>query len=56
MVQVLGQDCNNGIDNATVKREYGSVKGLLFIVVYRTAIAWLAAFGVYQIGKIIFFP
>jgi len=38
---------------ATVKREYGSVKGLIFIIVYQTAIAWLAAFCMYQIGSLL---
>jgi ferrous iron transport protein B len=38
---------------ATVKREYGSVKGLVFIILYQTAIAWLAAFCVYLIGGMI---
>jgi ferrous iron transport protein B len=38
---------------ATVKREYGSVKGLVFIILYQTAIAWLAAFCVYLIGRVI---
>jgi ferrous iron transport protein B len=38
---------------ATVKREYGSVKGLIFIIVYQCAIAWLAAFCVYKIGSLI---
>jgi len=38
---------------ATVKREYGSVKGLIFIIVYQTVIAWLAAFCVYQIGSLL---
>jgi ferrous iron transport protein B len=40
---------------ATVKREYGSVKGLIFIIVYQTAIAWLAAFCVYKIGSLLGF-
>ncbi len=38
---------------ATVKREYGGVKGLIFIIVYQTAIAWLAAFCVYRIGSLL---
>jgi len=40
---------------ATVKREYGNVKGLIFIIVYQTAIAWLAAFCVYKIGCLLGF-
>jgi len=35
---------------ATVKREFGGVKGVLFVVIYQTGIAWLAAFCVYRIG------
>jgi ferrous iron transport protein B len=38
---------------ATVKREFGSIKGLIFIIVYQTAIAWIAAFCVYQIGSLV---
>ena len=38
---------------ATVKREFGSIKGLIFIVLYQTAVAWLAAFCIYQIGTLI---
>jgi ferrous iron transport protein B len=38
---------------ATVKREFGSVKGLVFIILYQTAVAWLAAFCVHQIGSLI---
>jgi ferrous iron transport protein B len=40
---------------ATVKREYGNIKGLIFIIVYQTAIAWLAAFCVYKIGSLLGF-
>jgi ferrous iron transport protein B len=40
---------------ATVKREFGSVKGLIFIILYQTAIAWLAAFCVRQIGLLLGF-
>ena len=35
---------------ATVRRELGSIKGTVFIILYQTAIAWLAAFCVYRIG------
>ena len=38
---------------ATAKREFGSIKGMLFIIIYQTGIAWLAAFCVYRIGSII---
>jgi ferrous iron transport protein B len=40
---------------ATVKREFGSVKGLIFIIVYQSAIAWLAAFCVYRRGSLLGF-
>jgi len=35
---------------STVRREYGSVKGTLFVVAYQTAFAWAAAVAVYQVG------
>lgn len=35
---------------AAVKREFGSLKGMLFIALYQTGFAWLVAFAVYQIG------
>jgi len=38
---------------ATVKREFGNIKGLIFIIVYQNAIAWFAAFCVYRIGSLI---
>jgi ferrous iron transport protein B len=38
---------------ATVKRELGSIKGTVFVILYQTAIAWLAAFCVYRIGLLI---
>ena len=34
---------------STVRREFGSIKGMLFIVIYQTGFAWLVAFAVYQI-------
>ena len=37
----------------TVRRELGSLKGALFIIVYQTAIAWLAACAVFQIGRLL---
>jgi len=37
---------------ATVKRELGSLKGTLFLVLYQTGVAWLVAFCVYQIGRL----
>ena len=39
---------------ATVKRELGSIKGTMFVLLYQTGIAWLAAFCVYRIGLLIF--
>jgi ferrous iron transport protein B len=36
---------------ATVKRELGSIKGTIFVILYQTAIAWFAAFFVYRIGS-----
>jgi len=38
---------------ATVKRELGSVKGSILVVLYQTGIAWLAAFCVYRIGLLL---
>jgi ferrous iron transport protein B len=38
---------------ATVKRELGSIKGTIFVVLYQTLIAWLAAFCIYQLGLLI---
>jgi ferrous iron transport protein B len=38
---------------ATVKREYGSIKGMIFIILYQTSVAWLAAFCIYQIGSLL---
>ncbi|MCL2834334.1 MAG: ferrous iron transport protein B [Treponema sp.] len=35
---------------ATIKREFGSIKGTLFVILYQTGFAWLAAFCVYRIG------
>jgi ferrous iron transport protein B len=37
---------------ATIKRESGSWRWAMFTLVYTTAIAWIAAFFVYQIGMI----
>jgi ferrous iron transport protein B len=39
---------------ATVKRELGSIKGTIFVILYQTFIAWFAAFCVYQIGSLLF--
>ena len=40
---------------ATVKREFGSIKGTLFIILYQTGIAWFAAFCIYQVGSLMRF-
>ena len=39
---------------STVKRELGSIKGTILVILYQTGIAWLAAFCIYQIGRLIF--
>jgi ferrous iron transport protein B len=36
---------------AAVKRELGSIRGTLFVLLYQTGFAWLAAFCVYRIGS-----
>jgi ferrous iron transport protein B len=38
---------------ATVRRELGSITGTFLVILYQTAVAWLAAFCVYQIGRMI---
>ena len=38
---------------AAVKRELGSIKGTVFVILYQTGIAWLAAFCVYQLGRLL---
>jgi ferrous iron transport protein B len=38
---------------ATVRRELGSLKGTFFIVLYQTGFAWLVAFAVYQLGRLL---
>jgi len=35
----------------TVRREYGNIRGTVFIVLYQTGVAWAAAFAVYHILK-----
>lgn len=37
----------------TVRREWGSLRGMLFVVLYQTGFAWLMAFCVYQIGRLV---
>ena len=39
---------------AAVKREFGSAKGAVIVVVFQTVVAWLAAFVFYNIGRIFF--
>ena len=39
---------------SVVRRELGSLKGTVFVTVYQTAFAWLAAFTVFQIGRLMF--
>jgi len=38
---------------ATVKRELGSMKGTVFVIMYQLGIAWLAAFCIYRIGLLL---
>jgi ferrous iron transport protein B len=38
---------------AAVKREFGSIKGTVFVILYQTIFAWLAAFCFYQIGSLL---
>jgi ferrous iron transport protein B len=38
---------------ATVKRELGSLRGAVYIMLYQTGFAWLAAFCFYQIGSLV---
>ena len=37
----------------TVKRELGSIKGMILIILYQTSFAWLVAAAVYQLGRLI---
>jgi len=37
----------------TVRRELGSVKGAVYVILYQTCFAWLAAFCFYQIGSLL---
>jgi ferrous iron transport protein B len=39
---------------ATVKRELGSLSGTLLVILYQTAFAWVMAFVVYNIGRLLF--
>ena len=37
---------------AAVRREWGNIRGMFFVVLYQTGFAWTAAFAVYQIGTL----
>jgi ferrous iron transport protein B len=39
----------------TIRRETGSYKWMAFSILYSTSIAWLVAFMVYQVGKLLGF-
>jgi ferrous iron transport protein B len=38
---------------ATVRRELGSIKGTIFVILYQTCFAWLMAFIIYRIGLLL---
>ena len=38
---------------ATVKRELGSLTGTVIVILYQTGFAWITAFAVYNIGKLV---
>ena len=38
---------------ASVKREFGNIKGTIFVILYQSAIAWIAAFIIYRIGLLL---
>jgi ferrous iron transport protein B len=38
---------------ATVRRELGTLKGTFFVILYQTGFAWLVAFCVYRIGRLL---
>ena len=38
---------------STVKRELGSFKGTVFVVLYQTGFAWIVSFAIYQIGSLL---
>ena len=38
---------------AAVRREWGNIWGMLLVVLYQTGLAWLAAFAVYQVGRLL---
>jgi ferrous iron transport protein B len=37
---------------STVKRELGSLRGTLYLILYQTGLAWLVAFCIYRIGSL----
>jgi ferrous iron transport protein B len=39
----------------TIRRETGSIKWMMFSILYSTSIAWLVAFSVYQVGGLLGF-
>ena len=38
---------------STVKREFGNMKGIVFVILYQTVFAWFVAMCVYQIGRLV---
>jgi ferrous iron transport protein B len=38
---------------AAVRREYGHIMGTAFVIFYQTGVAWLIAFAIYQIGRLV---
>jgi len=38
---------------AAARRELGSLKGTVFVIVYQTCLAWAAAFCIYQVGRLL---
>jgi ferrous iron transport protein B len=37
---------------STVKREFGNLKGMAFVILYQTGFAWIVALCIYQIGRL----
>jgi len=38
---------------SAVRREFGSIRGTIFVVLFQTGIAWCAAMAVYQVGRVL---
>jgi len=38
---------------ATIRREWGSLRGTVLVMLFQTGIAWVAACGVYQLGRLV---